>query len=110
MFTGTQEIFVLIIIVIIVFFLPRVLSRNQANRVTQFSISKAFSVLSGKTRLAVIASFIWPLVVAGFLKPWEKDLVTFLYIAIGPVMLGWSIRWVVSGFQKSRKKETSQKS
>ena len=105
MFTGTQEIFVLIVIVIIVFFLPRVLSKNQANRATQFSISKVFSVLTGQTRLAVIASFIWPLVVAGFLKPWEKDLVTFLYIGIGPVMLGWSIRWVVTGFQKSRKSD-----
>ena len=103
MFTGTQEIFVLIIIVFIVFFLPRMLSRNQASRATQLTVSKAFSLLSGQMRLAVIVSVIWPVVVAGFIKPWEKDLAIFLYIGIGPVMLGWSIWWVLVGFFKNKK-------
>lgn len=103
MFAGTQEIFVLIIIAVLVFLLPRLFSRNQSRRSTEVSLSASVSKLSGRMRLAIIASILWPLSVAAYLKPWTSGTMdASFYIGIGPVILAWSIRWVVAGFRKHR--------
>lgn len=103
MFAGTQEIFVLIIIAVLLFVLPRLLSRNPSHRPTGHTLVQSMSTLSGRMRLAIIVSLLWPLLVAAYLKPWVADTTdAVLYIGMGPVILGWSIRWVVSGFRKPR--------
>ena len=103
MFAGSQEIFVLIVIAVLVFLLPRMFSRNQSKKTSDASFSATVSMLSGRMRLAVIASMIWPALIAGYLKPWADGWDPFLYIGIGPVLLGWSIRWIAGGFRKHRK-------
>ena len=60
-------------------------------------------MLGGRTRLAIVATIFWPILVALFLKPWHKDFVPFLYIGIGPVAIGWGIMWVIVGYRKNRK-------
>ena len=102
MFTGSQEIFVLIIIAVLLFILPRMFSRNQSKKTPDVSLSDTVSMLSGRIRLAIIASFIWPVLSAVYLKPWADELDPFLYIGLGPVLLGWSIRWIVAGFRKHK--------
>jgi len=102
MFTGSQEIFVLIIIAVLLFILPRMFSRNQSKKTPDASLSDTVSMFSGRMRLAIIASFIWPVLSAVYLKPWEEGLDSFLYIGIGPVLLGWSIRWIVAGYRKHK--------
>jgi hypothetical protein len=103
MFTGTQEIFVLIIIAVLLFILPRMFSRNQSKKGPDISFSDAVSMFSGRMRLAIIASVVWPALSAAYIKPWTGRLDPFLYIGIGPVLLGWSIRWIVTGFRKHKK-------
>lgn len=100
MFTGSQEILVLIIIAVLLFVLPRMFSRNQSKKTSDVSFSDTVSMLSGRMRLAIIASFIWPVLSAVYIKPWADGLDLFLYIGIGPVLLGWSIRWIITGFRK----------
>ncbi len=103
MFTGTQEVFVLIIIAVLLFVLPKLVSRNQSRKSTELSFSASISRLSGRMRLAIIASILWPLSVAAYLKPWDSGgMDASLYIGIGPVILGWSIRWIVDGFRKRK--------
>jgi len=103
MFAGSQEILVLIIIAVLLFVLPRLLSRNQSRRPTDRTFVHSLSGLSGRMRLAIIASLLWPLFVAAYLKPWTAATMdAVLYIGMGPVILGWSIRWVISGFRKHR--------
>ena len=103
MFTGTQEIFVLIIISVLLFILPKMFSRNQSKKGPDISLSDTVSMLTGRMRLAIIASVVWPILVAVYLKPWSGGLDPFLYIGIGPVLIGWSARWIVAGFRRHKK-------
>ena len=94
MFSGIQEILVLVAIILGILFLPRILNRDQEKK---SAASKPAVVLSGKMRLAIAASVLWPAAIAAFMQPWKNDLFPFLYIGFGPVILGWIIFWVYTG-------------
>jgi hypothetical protein len=96
MFSGIQEILVLVIILLGILFLPRIMNRGQEKKTVE---SKPMVALSGKMRLAVGASIIWPAIMAAYLQPWRSDLILFLYSGPGPVILGWIIFWVLTGFR-----------
>ncbi len=95
MFSGIQEILVLVIIVLGILFLPRILNRGQEQ---QTVAARPVVVLTGKMRLAIAASVLWPAVVAAFMQPWKQDLVSYLYLGLGPVAVIWIIYWVYTGF------------
>jgi hypothetical protein len=97
MFSGIQEILVLVIIVLGILFLPRILNRGQDSR---SAVLKPAVVISGKMRLALSASLLWPAAMAAFMQPWKKDLFLFLYIGLGPVAIIWMVYWVLTGFRK----------
>ena len=96
MFTGIQEILVLVAIIVGILFLPRILNRGQAR---QSAETGSQFVLSGKMRLAIAASIVWPAAVAAYMQPWKSDLYTYLYVGIGPVVLVWIIFWIYIGFR-----------
>ena len=95
MLTGIQEILVLVAIILGILFLPRILNRGQEKKSAVF---KPAVVLSGKMRMAIAASVLWPAAMAVFMQPWENDLFPFVYIGPGPVVLGWIFFWVYTGF------------
>jgi len=97
MFSGIQEILVLVAIILGILFLPRILNRGQEKQPVSFKPAVA---LSGKMRLAVAVSVIWPAAAAAFLQPWENNLYSFLYIGLGPVAGFWIIYWVFTGFRR----------
>ncbi len=97
MFSGVQEILVLVIILLGILFLPRILNRGQVRKPAAL---RPAVVISGKMRLALAASVLWPAVMAAFMHPWEKDLFLYLYIGPGPVAFMWMIYWVLTGFRK----------
>jgi hypothetical protein len=97
MFSGIQEILLLVIIILGILFLPRVFNRGTE---TRQAAPRPAIVISGKMRLAVAASVIWAAVMAAFLQPWEQDLSRYLYLGVGPVALIWIIYWVLTGFRK----------
>jgi hypothetical protein len=101
MFAGIQEILVLVIVILAIFILPRVLSRGGNEQREEPSVSRMMSLISGPMRLALVVSLVWPLVVAGYLKPWKSGLFPFLYLAFGPVIFGWSIRWIIIGYRRN---------
>jgi hypothetical protein len=96
MFTGIQEILVLVAIIAGILFLPRILNRGQAKEPAE---TEPQFVLTGKMRLALGASIVWPAAVAAYMQPWKKDLYTYLYIGAGPVVLAWIIFWIFTGFR-----------
>jgi len=98
MFSGIQEILLLVIIILGILFLPRILNRGGSE--TREAVPRPAIEISGKMRLAVAVSVIWPAVMAAFLKPWEQDLFRYLYLGVGPVALIWMIYWVLTGFRK----------
>ena len=97
MFSGIQEILVLLIIILGILFLPRILSRGQAKPAVE---AKPVVVLTGRMRLAIAASILWPALIAAFVPPWKQDLMFFLYLGPGPVIVVWLVYWVVTGFSK----------
>ena len=97
MFSGIQEILVLVIIILVILFLPRILNRGQEKRP---AVPRPAIVISGKMRLVIAASVLWPAVMAVFLQPWEKELFRYLYLGVGPVALIWILCWVATGYRK----------
>ena len=97
MFSGIQEILVLIIIILGILFLPRILNRGGEKPVRRV---KPAVVLTGRMRLGIAASVLWPLLIAAFIQPWKKDLFTYLYLGLGPVAVVWIVYWVFTGFKK----------
>ncbi len=96
MFSGIQEILVLLIIILGILFLPRILNRGQEARP---AAARPAVVVSGRMRLALAASVLWPAAIAAYLQPWKQDFITFLYVGPGPVLLLWTVYWVVTGFK-----------
>ena len=103
MFAGIQEILVLIIVILAIFLVPRLLSRDKASETPEPSVPRMLSALTGSLRLALIGSLVWPLLAAGYYEPWKTGLIPFIYVGLGPVILGWSIRWVIAGFLRNKK-------
>ena len=93
--SGISEILVLVIIVLAIFFIPRMMAKPEDKRPVKPAVE-----LTGKLRLAIAASVIWPALIAAYLQPWQKDLVLFLYLGIGPVILGWGAFWIITGFRR----------
>ena len=97
MFSGIQEILVLVIIILGILFLPRILNRGGEKQTAEI---KPTVVLTGRMRLAIAASAIWPALIAAFMQPWKHDLVNYLYLGPGPVAIVWLVYWVLTGFRK----------
>ncbi|MCP4689809.1 MAG: hypothetical protein GY859_17280 [Desulfobacterales bacterium] len=100
--SGIQEILVIIGIILAIVFIPRATSRNQWKRSSAPPPGNPITRLPGRVRLAIIASLIWLFGAAVYFEPWNNNLQPFLIIGSGPVLLGWGVGWVVSGFRKKR--------
>jgi len=99
--SGVTEILLIVAIVVAVFLLPRMMAKNPDKDLKPSN--PGFSI-PGRMRLAIVLSFLWPALVALFLKPWNNHWVVFLYVALGPVALSWGIWWIWWGFRKERRR------
>jgi hypothetical protein len=99
MFSGIQEILIILLIVAGIFFVPRMMSPRPApQKVVPRRPVRRFS---WTLRLAIVVSIFWPLACAVYFKPWQQDVIPFTVIGLGPVVVGWSVSWVLAGM-KSR--------
>jgi hypothetical protein len=93
---GYQEILIISAIVLGVIFIPRMMEQKRpAPRLVRPRVR-----LSGRRRLAMALSLIYPLIVAGVMQPWRRDAFTYAYVGLGPVALGWLMYWVFQGFKR----------
>jgi len=92
--SGVNEILIIAAIVMGIFFAPRMMPAKR-----QVQVSNKLVALSGKMRLAIAISIVYPLAAAAYLQPWKNDLVLFLYVGIGPVVLYWLMKWVFAGIK-----------
>lgn len=90
-----QEILLIILIVLALFYLPRLVSRRDGKGAENVDAG-----LSGPLRLAIAASGAWPLLSALYFEPWDKDPLPFLYFGVGPVTAAWLCAWVLRGYKK----------
>jgi len=98
--SGIQEILLIVILFLAIFFIPRITARNQGLRRPRALVFKMPFNLSGTSRVAVVISCLWPLLAAGYFQPWQGNLMPFLYVGIGPVLIGWCLNWIFAGFKK----------
>jgi len=98
--SGITEILLIVAILLGIFMLPRLMARKPA-QADQTRVEG--TPLTGRMRFAILASLLWPVLVAFFLRPWNSHWFAFFYIAVGPVALIWGIYWVCSGFRKEGK-------
>lgn len=103
MFSGLQEILLILLIVLAIVFLPRMTGRRQTPVATGRGRRRPDLKLSGPLRLAILGSIAWLFVVAVHFYPWHRDLSGFLYAGAGPVLLFWGVLWIVAGFRRHRK-------
>jgi hypothetical protein len=93
---GLQEILIISVFVAGAIIIPRMVNQSKpAPRLVRPKIS-----LSGRVRLAVTASVVFPLAVAAFMQPWKNDPISYLYIGLGPVILAWLLFWVLQGYRR----------
>ena len=95
--SGLQEILVIVLVIAFILFLPRVTGRGTAK-----TASKTRQTLSGRVRLAILASVIWLLACATYFKPWTGEILAFTLVGLCPVIMGWGALWVIDGFKKKQ--------
>ena len=99
--SGFQEILLLAAIVAGIVILPKITRRADMHIPPLRLVRQNRPRLTAKLRLAIAVSVFWPMAVAAYFHPWSGDLITFLYLGLGPVAVGWSIFWIMSGYRKS---------
>lgn len=98
--SGIQEILLLVALIVGLFLLPRLLpARTESQRT-----ARKRPPVSGRMRLALVTSILWPALAAAYLRPWHGGLPAFLYIGVGPVAAGWALWWVLTGFRDARRR------
>jgi hypothetical protein len=100
--SGLSEILLILLIIVVLFFLPRMVSRSApaARKPPPRPLVKR---LSGRFRLAILASVIWPAAAALWLRPWQGNQLLFVALGAAPVIVGWGVYWVLAGFRQYRR-------
>jgi predicted Na+-dependent transporter len=97
--TGISEILVLVLLIVCILILPRIFKGEPEKKP---SLSKKVTRLSAKIRFGIVMSFLYPFVAGIYLKPWNKNITSFLSFGILPVFLGWGIAWVLAGRKQTK--------
>jgi hypothetical protein len=103
MFSGINELLVLVIIILAIFFIPRLLTQGDRNKSSRPMPIKSIPILSGRLRLAIFVSILWIFLTTIYFQPWRRDFVVFLSSAMGPVLVGWGAYWVITGFKRKKR-------
>lgn len=93
-----QEILLLIVIALALFYIPRLRNRRTVTR----EVAK-MPALTGWMRLAILITLLWIAGLATFIEPWNKNLLLYLYTGIAPTIIFWGAVWVFFGYKKYRR-------
>ena len=93
--SGFMEILLIVAIILAILLVPRMLKRPEQNETPPPSPG-----LSGWKRLIIVASLLWPALLALYLKPWSNGWPGFLSMGLGPVIILWGVLWIIRGFRR----------
>ena len=95
--TGVSEILILILLITCILILPRMFKQVPKQK---SSSKKKFSRIPVNLRLYIVLSFIWPSIMALYLKPWNNNITSFVSYGIVPVIMIWAVAWIIAGKKK----------
>ena len=101
MFSGMNEILLIAAIVLALIFIPRINATRKAGHPGGPAVAPARIALSGRQRLAILASILWLAFWAVHYEPWQREWKLFVYIGAGPVLVTWGLWWTL-GSRHSR--------
>lgn len=96
-----QEVVVLIVVALAIFYLPRLMGRGRAPEPAR--PARRPTPLTGRMRLAILLTLFWIAGAAAILTPWQSDLLPFVSIGLGPAAAVWGGVWVWFGYKKYRR-------
>ena len=97
MFSGMHEILLIAAIVLAIIFIPRMNASRKAGSPGVPSDAHVRFALSGRQRLAILASIIWVVFWAVHYEPWQREWKLFVYIGAGPLLVIWGLWWTLRG-------------
>ena len=97
MFSGMNEILLIAAIVLALIFIPRLNASRKTRGPGVSSAAKAGFELSGRQRLAILASIFWLAFWAVHYEPWHRQWKLFMYIGAGPILVTWGLWWALKG-------------
>jgi hypothetical protein len=96
-----QEILIVIIIGLALFYIPRLRAGHVKIAVRQ---DTQMPPLTGWMRLAILITFLWISGTAAVFEPWNNNrLLTYLSVGIAPAFIFWGAVWVFFGYKKYRR-------
>lgn len=93
---SISEILILILIIICLLILPRMFKGGKR---PVSGLKKNWRISPGMRAFIVISVFL-PAVSAFIIRPWIQNAHLFILIGIFPVLIAWSIYWIIIGFKK----------
>ena len=101
MFSGVQEILLIGLIILGILILPRMIKPQPPP--PKITPGRTASRLSGSFRLAIVVSILWPVCWSLYFEPWQqKNWNVFVLVGMGPVFVGWCIKWILAGMTNKR--------
>ncbi len=97
MFSGMNEILLIAAIVLALIFIPRINTSRKTGRPGVSPVTMSGFMLSGRQRLAILASIVWLTLWAVHYEPWQREWKLFVYIGAGPILVTWGIWWTLKG-------------
>ena len=95
--TGISEILVLVLLITCILILPRLFKGDPGGKK---SPSIKLKKLPVKIRVAIILTLLYPVGMALYLKPWDKNPILYLSWGILPVFFVWAMIWILAGKKK----------
>ena len=99
MVAGIQELLLLILIVMAIILVPRMTTKSKKHAPLKFLRRPKITYFTGKLRLAIVLSLLWPGIIALYFTPWHTGWKPFVIVGLGPVVIVWSVIWVMAGYK-----------
>ena len=101
--SGFQELLLIAIILLAIFFVPRLTARNKTQRPLRPAIRRPPWQLSAGLRLAILASVIWLCGCLLYFRPWQGAHSGCAAVGCLPLVGAWGLRWVSAGDRTQRR-------
>jgi hypothetical protein len=105
--SGFQELLLILIILLAIFFIPRITARNTDQPRKPPVVRHPPRYLGALLRLAILVSLTWFLGSLLYLRPWEGPWVAFGAIGALPLLVAWGGYWVFVGYQSQGRRRRS---